>query len=93
MAKIVWLLKDANDIVLEVKFRRSHADRPDIYLEYKVELPEPSGEPLPFGELTEAQVVSWLTNDLGILFEPIDDALQYQYDKIVANIEAELPWQ
>lgn len=92
MVSIVWLLKNSDDIVLEVKFKCTHPEREDLFLEYKVELPEPNGTPVPFSELTEGQVISWLENDMGILFEPIEEALQYQYEKITANVEADLPW-
>lgn len=93
MVSIVWLLKNSDDIVVEVKFRCTHSEREDLYLEYKVELPEPNGTLVPFSELTEEQIISWLINDIGLKFEPINDALQYQYEKIQANIEADLPWQ
>ena len=92
MISIVWLLKNSENIVVEVKFKCTHPEREDLYLEYKVELPEPNGTPVPFSELTEEQIISWLENDMGILFEPIEEALQYQYEKIAANVEAELPW-
>ena len=92
-SSIVWLLKDDQDIVIQAKFRRTHARRPDIYLEYKVELPEPSDSVTPFADLTEEQVMGWLTDTVGVLFEPIDSALQWHYDSMTANTEvAQLPW-
>lgn len=90
--KIADMQRDANGIVVSVSFTVTASDGTDSFTHnYQTALPAPSDTPVPFEQLTEAEVIGWVKALVQAITEEQADAELAAY-KQRKEVTSGTPW-
>lgn len=92
--KITEMRKESSGIVITVSFTVTASDGVDSFTHnYHTALPSPKGEPIPYEDLTEADVIAWVKDLIGKQTEEQADAELAAYKVRKTEVTTPgLPW-
>jgi hypothetical protein len=90
--KITDMQRDANGIVVTVSFTVTASDGTDSFTHnYQTALPAPKATPIPYANLTEAEVIAWVKELVGTSTEEQADAELAAF-KLRKQVTSGTPW-